>query len=459
MSKLEVKPTIKSRQEVARSGLFRVEALDLEFSNGERRTYERLAHSRSGYQSVMVVAVLDNERFLMVREYAAGTEDYELSLPKGLVEPGESLLVGANRELQEEAGYGAHQLQHLTEFSLSPHYMQHRIQIVLARDLYESRLPGDEPEPLGVEVGRFDQLDQLIERADFSEGRALAALYLVRDRLAQEAQQQQLVTALKQICHEAGAAIMQVYRQEDLGVEQKADQSPVTRADKAAHEVIMAGLDALPVKWPILSEEGAAPDFSERAKWSRYWLVDPLDGTKEFINRNDEFTVNIALIEAGRPIFGMVYMPVTGSCYWGGHRIGAWSQQGSLEPRPIRCRTLGATPTEMVVVGSRRHGAEALDALCNRLQKLAPVNITSMGSSLKLCLVAAGQADLYPRLAPTCEWDTAAAHAVVEAAGGQVLTPELEPLRYNQKESLLNPHFYVVGDLDLDWATWLQTEN
>ncbi len=452
MAQEQQNPQILDRREVAQSRLFRVEALDLRFSNGEERYYERLMGSGSGRQAVMVVALVDPEHVLMVREYAAGTEDYQLSLPKGLVEADETVLAGANRELQEEAGFAARQLEHLTEFTLSPNYMGHRIQVVLARDLYPSRLPGDEPELPGVEEIRLDELDALLERADFSEGRALAALYLVRERLAREAEQQRLVGALEQISAAAGAAIMQVYRQSDLGIEEKSDHSPVTAADKAAHDVIMAGLQCLTPELPILSEEGADIDFAERSGWRRYWLVDPLDGTKEFINRNGEFTVNIALIEAGRPVLGMVYMPVTGTCYWGGRAIGAWCRQGELEPRPLRCRTLGDQPEELVVVGSRRHGAEALEALCDTLGRWAPVRMASMGSSLKLCLVASGEADLYPRLAPTCEWDTAAAQAVVEAAGGQVLTPDFQPLRYNRKASLLNPFFYVVGDPAVDWV-------
>lgn len=177
------KPTILAREIVASSRLFRVEELQLKFSNGVERTYERLV-SR-GYGAVMVVALEDSEHALLVEEFCGGTERYELSLPKGLIEPGEDVLSAANRELKEEAGFGAHQLEYLGELTLSPGYMSQKIQIVLAMDLYPERLPGDEPEPLGLERINLRQLSSLIQNAQFSEGRALAALYLARDLLIQ----------------------------------------------------------------------------------------------------------------------------------------------------------------------------------------------------------------------------------------------------------------------------------
>ncbi|WP_243647324.1 ADP compounds hydrolase NudE [Aestuariirhabdus litorea] len=177
------KPKVLHSREVARTRLFRVEEMGLRFSNGVERTYERLVGFNTGHAAVMVLPLLDDQRFVMIEEYAAGTEDYQLSLPKGLVEPGESLLEGANRELMEEAGYGAHKLELLTELSLSPNYMSHRMQVVVARDLYEMRLEGDEPEPLGVHVFHFDQLPELVQRPDFTEARAMVALYMARDLL------------------------------------------------------------------------------------------------------------------------------------------------------------------------------------------------------------------------------------------------------------------------------------
>ena len=179
------KPQVLAREIVASSRLFRVEELQLRFSNGVERTYERLVGKGSGYGAVMVVALLDAEHAVLIEEYCGGTDDYQLSLPKGLVEPGEDVLVAVNRELKEEAGFGAERLELITELSLSPGYMSQKIQVVLARDLYEERLPGDEPEPLRVDKVNLHDLSTLIQHPQFSEGRALAALYLVRDLLTQ----------------------------------------------------------------------------------------------------------------------------------------------------------------------------------------------------------------------------------------------------------------------------------
>lgn len=179
------KPTVLAREIVASSRLFRVEELQLRFSNGVERTYERLVGGGAGYGAVMVVAMIDDEHALLVEEYCGGTDDYQLSLPKGLIEPGEDVLDAANRELKEEAGYGALHLEHLTELSLSPGYMSQKIQVVLAHGLYEERLPGDEPEPMRVDQISLRELSSLVQHPQFSEGRALAALYLVRDLLSQ----------------------------------------------------------------------------------------------------------------------------------------------------------------------------------------------------------------------------------------------------------------------------------
>lgn len=179
------KPTVLSREIVANSRLFRVESVELRFSNGVERTYERLVGRGNGYGAVMIVAMLDAEHAVLVEEYCGGTDEYELSLPKGLIEPGEDVLAAANRELKEEAGFGARQLEHLTELSLSPGYMSQQIQVVLATDLFEERLEGDEPEPMGVDKVNLRELSALAMHPQFSEGRALAALYLVRDMLTQ----------------------------------------------------------------------------------------------------------------------------------------------------------------------------------------------------------------------------------------------------------------------------------
>lgn len=184
------KPAVLARAIVARSRLFTVEELQLRFANGVERTYERLVSRGMGYGAVMVVAMEDAETVLLIEEYCGGTDSYELSLPKGLIEPGEDILAAANRELQEEAGFAARQLEHLTELSLSPGYMNQRIQVVLARELYPSRLPGDEPEPIRVERLSLRALSALAMSDSFTEGRALAALYLVRDLLTQRGEYQ-----------------------------------------------------------------------------------------------------------------------------------------------------------------------------------------------------------------------------------------------------------------------------
>lgn len=268
---------------------------------------------------------------------------------------------------------------------------------------------------------------------------------------------QEMMTDLSAIAREAGQAILEVYEREDFDIETKGDDSPLTAADLASNKVIIDGLSANWPEIPILSEESAAIAFEERQTWSRYFLVDPLDGTKEFINRNGEFTVNIALIEDGVPIRGIVYVPVLDRLY-AGASVGGQSEAFVEEAgarTPIRAR--GIHPdAPLIVVASRRHGGDALESLMTELGKrFNEIDTRNMGSSLKLCLVAQGEADLYPRLAPTSEWDTAAAHAVVLAAGGEVVDTKLRSLRYNTKESVLNPFFYVIADPAFDWASVL----
>lgn len=289
----------------------------------------------------------------------------------------------------------------------------------------------------------------------------------------------------------AGDAIMEIYRR-DFEVEFKADESPLTEADKAAHQIIVDALEETGL--PVLSEESRAVPYEERSNWTRYWLVDPLDGTKEFIKKNGEFTVNIALIENGRPILGVVYAPVLRTIYYGsqaeGMAHGAWKCTDCAD-KPVDEMFSSAVSLPITnnqspitrggaairVVASRSHCNEETKAFIQALEKeFGEVELVSSGSSLKLCLVAEGSADLYPRIAPTMEWDTAAAQAVVEAAGGRVVAYDtavpaasyicgklevesktsdithptshlLHPtaaLRYN-KPDLLNPSFIVVG--------------
>ncbi|MCC5884146.1 MAG: ADP compounds hydrolase NudE [Halomonas sp.] len=177
------KPQVLSRQSVARSRLFHIESLDLRFSNGAERTFERLTGSDQG--AVMIIAMPDPDHVLLIREYAAGFEDYVLTLPKGLVDPGEDIITAANRELMEECGFGARHIEPLVELSLAPNYMRHRMQVLLATDLYPKRLPGDEPEPLIVETHALEELSALLMRDDFHEARAIAALFIARDTLRQ----------------------------------------------------------------------------------------------------------------------------------------------------------------------------------------------------------------------------------------------------------------------------------
>ncbi len=265
-----------------------------------------------------------------------------------------------------------------------------------------------------------------------------------------------LLTGMMDIARTAGQAILDVYAEGDFGIETKSDDSPLTRADMAAHGVIVRELATLAPDIPVLSEESDDISFDERRGWTRYFLVDPLDGTKEFISRNGEFTVNIALIDEGRPVLGVVFVPVRDLMYAGVNDVEseAFTIEGGKKTT-IHAREVDeARP--LVIVASRRHGGEALAGFMTALEPhFGSFEMTNMGSSLKLCLVAEGKADFYPRLAPTSEWDTAAAQAVVEAAGGAVLDTALLPLRYNTKESLLNPHFLVLGDPEYRWAELL----
>ncbi len=266
---------------------------------------------------------------------------------------------------------------------------------------------------------------------------------------------QALLDKVVALSKQAGEAILKVYADaEGMEIDTKADDSPVTAADLAAHAILEPVLTGLLDGVPVLSEEGEVPDFATRSSWDRYWIIDPLDGTKEFIKRNGEFTVNVALVENGEPVLGVVHVPVLDITYTGLKGVGAEkiTAEGRQAIQTRRITDVQANGESVGVVASRSHGAEAADALLERIgDALGEVELKNMGSSLKLCLVAEGAADLYPRLALTSEWDTAAAQAVVEAAGGTVVDIDLNLLRYNQKDSLLNPFFYVIGDNSYDW--------
>jgi 3'(2'), 5'-bisphosphate nucleotidase len=238
----------------------------------------------------------------------------------------------------------------------------------------------------------------------------------------------------------------------DISVRLKDDRSPLTEADQRSHELIAERLRHLDGSLPLLSEESSPPDAAQRRAWVRYWLVDPLDGTKEFLKRNGEFTVNIALVSEHRAVLGVVYAPAIDELYFGAIDHGAWAQRAGGARRAIRVRRAG----DLVrVVGSRSHPGSELAAYVARL---GPHEWRVMGSSLKICLIACAEADVYPRFGPTSEWDTGAAQAILESAGGRMIDLAGQPLRYNTKAHLLNPHFLAFGDSRRDWLTPIRHE-
>lgn len=260
----------------------------------------------------------------------------------------------------------------------------------------------------------------------------------------------EVLPKLIEICVSAGDAIMEIYNT-DFEIDTKSDDSPVTTADLAAHTVIKDALSQLTPNIPQLSEESADIPYDTRKTWNSYWLIDPLDGTKEFIKKNGEFTVNIALIENHEPVMGVVHVPAKNITYYASRDAGAYKRDADGTNHFLQARK--ETPTAPVVVASRSHRGAELEAY---LQKLGEHEVTSMGSSLKLCLVAEGEADLYPRIGLTSEWDTGAAQAIVEIAGGEVVKLDRSPLRYNTKNEYLNPYFLVFGNADHDWCAYAE---
>ena len=246
---------------------------------------------------------------------------------------------------------------------------------------------------------------------------------------------------LSQIAIEAGNAIMKIYEDDDflLSIDVKSDNSPLTKADKAAHHIIHDALVKHFPAIPVLSEEGKMMDYEVRKNWSQFWLVDPLDGTKEFIKRNGQFTVNIALIDHGYPTIGVIYVPVTKALYYADVN-GAYKK---ISESPEQEISINKNRSKKIAVGSRSHASTEEEVVLNKYQI---EEVLSKGSSLKFCMVAEGEADLYYRQGPTMEWDTAAGQAIVEAAGGQMLLPNGERFSYN-KASLLNGSFYCLGNL------------
>ncbi|HTT06572.1 MAG TPA: 3'(2'),5'-bisphosphate nucleotidase CysQ [Steroidobacteraceae bacterium] len=264
--------------------------------------------------------------------------------------------------------------------------------------------------------------------------------------------QEQLRTwlpAVIDIAVAAGRDILRIY-EADFDVTLKRDRSPLTEADLAAQRTIGAGLAALTPQIGMLGEESAPAVFEQRRSWRTLWLVDPLDGTREFVKRNGEFTVNIALVDAGESVLGVVYAPVTGVAYAAARGCGAFRRSADGQRTPLH--VAAAAAGTLRVLASRSHGDAVLDRM---LERLGTTQRISIGSALKFGLLAEGAADLYVRRGSTCEWDTAAGHAVVLEAGGAVVDFTGRPLRYNERDTLINPSFIAYADASQDWAARL----
>ncbi|MDH3281984.1 MAG: 3'(2'),5'-bisphosphate nucleotidase CysQ [Gammaproteobacteria bacterium] len=263
----------------------------------------------------------------------------------------------------------------------------------------------------------------------------------------------ELVPGVIDLAQRAGAAILEVY-EGGFDVETKADGSPLTMADERSHKLIVRGLQALTSDIPILSEESASIDYAERVAWDRFWLVDPLDGTREFVKRNGEFTVNIALIEERAPILGVVYTPVQRRCHYGYRGGGAFRIDGDGAAERIQVRDYAGG--RATVVASRSHARGSVQQFLERLHAAeGGYELANLGSALKICLIAEGGGDIYPRLGPTSEWDTAAGQCVLECAGGKLVNCDGSPFLYN-KRSILNPWFLAMGGGPYDWYELLE---
>lgn len=263
----------------------------------------------------------------------------------------------------------------------------------------------------------------------------------------------QNIAAVCAIAKRAGMHIMDYYNSAEPSIsEQKANNTPVTPADRHAHATIASGLAALTPNIPLLSEEAIIPAYATRQSWPMYWLVDPLDGTREFLKRSGDFSVNIALIAGHVPILGVVYMPVYDICYFAMQGTGAFVQYQS---EPSRCINTRPVVEPLTVLVSRSHKSEKL---AHFLSLHPGYQAIEMGSSFKCCQIAEGKADFYPRFSKTMEWDTAASHCILREAGGEILTLTGEPLAYNQKDDLTNSAFIAVGDQHFDWFSSLKFE-
>lgn len=270
--------------------------------------------------------------------------------------------------------------------------------------------------------------------------------------MIEKQQLEELLPEVLRIAKEAGEKIMEVY-DKGFDIEIKEDNSPVTTADLAANDLIEAELEKLSIQFPILSEESAKLPFDERISRETYWLVDPLDGTKEFINRRDSFTVNIALIHKNKSILGVIVAPALDLSYYACKGCSSFKDDSNSVGKKISARKLSG---KLSFAGSRSHAGEVLTQFLENVKAdLGEYDLVSMGSSLKMCLVAEGTVDLYPRLGLTSEWDTGASHCIVDEAGGQLVKTDMSPLLYNTKDSLLNPFFFTIGDNNIDWVSYL----
>ena len=262
-----------------------------------------------------------------------------------------------------------------------------------------------------------------------------------------------LLGQVADIAISAGREILNVYDSPDLAVNYKQDGSPLTLADLRSHDIIQTALGKITADIPILSEESSPEIHSQRCNWPTLWMVDPLDGTSGFVKGNGEFTVNIALIQESRPVLGVVYTPVRDLLHFAAHGVGAFSARTGQKARSIQTRKLPGK--QLVVVASRSHKHAGLDRFMDRVRRLDfRVETYPMGSSLKLCLLSEGLADVYPRFGPTSEWDTAAAQCVLEVAGGKIQDVEGNSLEYN-KPDILNPAFIASGSSEVDWTDLL----
>lgn len=261
---------------------------------------------------------------------------------------------------------------------------------------------------------------------------------------------EQLLNDLKTLCEKASEAILEVYHSEDFEVEKKKDSSPVTIADKRSDAILNEGLNRLTPDIPVMSEESIQLPYEERKKWKKFWCVDPLDGTREFVKKNDQFAICIALVEDGRPILGMIYEVVPGDCYYASKSNGAYLEKKDGTKKKLECSSFDWGEENLTILCSLSHRNNETEEFIDNFPNH---HRTRLGAALKFCMIARGEAQLYPRLGPTCEWDTAAGDILLHEAGGQIVRFEdKKPLIYN-KENILSPHFVAMGKLNggLNW--------